>query len=147
VVAGNVAERTPGNGFGASGLIPVALEFGSLLYQENSKGIQMFDQEIVKQSAELGSNAIVAKVPGPRIAPHFLDNEHAGTCDEISAEAIRAHTRTNDVHGLRCHVAYRDGVGRMSLVVAATWVPTCREFDHDDFQAAASTNAVRRWPW
>ena len=106
----------------------------------------MFDQEIVKQSAELGSNAIVAKVPGPRIAPHLLDNEHAGKCDEISPEAIRAHTRTNDVHGLRCHVEYRGGVGRVSLVVAATWGPQGRELD-DDFQAAASTNAVRRWPW
>ena len=107
----------------------------------------MFDQEIVKQSAELGSKAIMAKVPGPRIASHYMGNEHAGKCNEISTKAIRDHARTKDVNGLRCHVEYRGGVGRMSLVVAATWVSTCREFDHDGFQTAASRNAVRRWPW
>ena len=107
----------------------------------------MFDQEFVKQFAELGSNAIMAKVPGPRIASHYMDNEHAGKCNEISTKAIRDHAPTNDVNGLRCHVEYRGRVGRMSLVVAATWVSAGREFDHDGFQTAASRNAVRRRPW
>ena len=106
----------------------------------------MFDQELVKQFAELGSNAIMAKVPGPRIASHYMGNEHAGKCNEISTKAIRDHARTKDVNGLRCHVEYRGGVCRMALVVAATWGPQGRESD-DDFQAAASSNAVRRWPW
>ena len=107
----------------------------------------MFDQEFVKQFAELGSNAIMAKVPGPQTASHHMDNEHAGKCNEISTEAIRAHAPTNDVNGLRCHVEYHGGVGRMSLVMAATWVPTGREFDHDGFHKAAGRNAVRGWPW
>src|ERR1035438_7235779 len=108
----------------------------------------MFDQEFVKQFSELGSNAIVAKVPGPRIASHYIDNEHAGKCSEISTDAIRAHARTNDVNGLLCHVEYRGGVGRMSLVVAAVRVPpTGREFDHDGFHAAVSMTTRRRRPW
>jgi hypothetical protein len=108
----------------------------------------MFDQEFVKQFAGLGSTAVMAELPGLRIAPRFMDYEQAGEYIGVPAQAIRAHARTNDVHGLRCHVEYRGGVGRMSLVVAAVRaVPTCREFDHDGFQTAASRNAVRRWPW
>jgi hypothetical protein len=107
----------------------------------------MFDQEFVKQFAELGSNAIMAKVPGPRIASHYMDNEHAGKCNEISTEAIRDHAPTNDVNGLRCHVEYRGGVGRVSLVVAAVRVPTGREFDHDRFHAVVSMTTRRRRPW
>ncbi len=106
----------------------------------------MFDQEFVKQFAGPGSDAVTAEVPGPRIASHYMDNEHAGKCNEISPETIRAHARTNGVHGLRCRVEYRGGVGRMSLMVAATWGPQGRELD-DDLQAAISRNAVRRRPW
>lgn len=106
----------------------------------------MFDQEYVKPFAELGSNAMMAEVPGSGIASRYMDDEHAGKRNEIFLEAICAHARTNDAHGLRCHLEYRDGVGRMSLVVAATWGPQGRELK-DDFQAAVSRNAVRRWPW
>jgi hypothetical protein len=107
----------------------------------------MFDREFVKQSAELGSDAVMAEVPGPKTASRYIDNEHAGQFNEISPEAMRAHARTNDVNGLRYLVEYRGGVGRMSLVVATTWGPQDHEFDRDGSQTAASRNAVRRRPW
>ena len=107
----------------------------------------MFDQEFVKQFAGLGSDAVMAEVPGPRIASHYMDNEHAGKCNEISTEAIRDHAPTNDVNGLRCHVEYRGGVGRVSLVVAAVRVPTGRECDQDRSPAVVSMTTRRRRPW
>ena len=53
----------------------------------------MFDQEFVKQFAELVSNAVIAKMPGPRIAPRYMDYEQAGEYIGVSAEAIRAYTK------------------------------------------------------
>jgi hypothetical protein len=53
----------------------------------------MFDQEFVKQFAELVSNAVVAKMPAPRIAPRYMDYEQAGEYVGVSAEAIRAYVR------------------------------------------------------
>ena|ERR1019366_4704915 len=107
----------------------------------------MFDQEFVKQFAELGSNAIMAKVPGPRIASYCMDNEHAGECTEISTEAIRAHHRADNAHGLRCHGEYRGGMCRSWVVVVAAWGTLGREFEDDGFHATVSGRAVRRWPW
>src|SRR5664280_2024799 len=108
----------------------------------------MFDQEFVKQTAGLGSTAVMAELPGPRIAPRFMDSEQAGEYIGVPAEAIRARVRAGNACGLLCHVEHRGWLGRVSLVVAAVRVPpTGREFDHDGFQTAASRNAVRRWPW
>jgi len=53
----------------------------------------MFDQEFVNQFAELVSNAVIAKMPGPRIAPRYMDYEQAGEYIGVSAEAIRAYVR------------------------------------------------------
>jgi hypothetical protein len=53
----------------------------------------MFDQEFVNQFAELVSNAVMAKMPGPRIAPRYMDYEQAGEYIGVSAEAIRAYVR------------------------------------------------------
>jgi hypothetical protein len=53
----------------------------------------MFNQEFVNQVAELVSNAVIAKMPGPRIAPRYMDYEHAGEYIGVSAEAIRAYVR------------------------------------------------------
>ena len=108
----------------------------------------MFDQEFVKQIAGLGSTAVMAELPGPRIAPRFMDSEQAGEYIGVPAEAIGACVRAGNACGLRLQVEYRGGVDRVSLVVAAVRVPpTGREFDHDGFQTAASRNAVRRRPW
>ena len=105
----------------------------------------MFDQELVKQFAELGSNAIMAKVPGPQTASHHMDSEHAGKCNEISTEAIRAHDRADNAHGLRCHCEYRGGMGRSWAEVVAAWGTLGRELEDDGFHATAS--ALRRRPW
>jgi|ERR1035437_82891 hypothetical protein len=108
----------------------------------------MFDQEFVKQFAGLGSIAAMAKVPGPRTASYCTDNEHAGECTEISTEAIRAHDRADNAHGLRCHGEYRGGMGRLSLVAAAVLVPpTGRESDHDGLHAVVSRPTPWRRPW
>jgi hypothetical protein len=102
----------------------------------------------VKQFAGLGSDAVMAEVPGPRIASHYMDNEHAGKCNEVSAEAIRARVRAGNACGLRCHVEHRGWLGRVSLVVAAVRVPpTGREFNHDGFHAVVSMTTQRRRPW
>ena len=53
----------------------------------------MFDQEFVKQIAGLGSTAVMAELPGPRIAPRYMDYEQAGEYIGVSAEAIRAYVR------------------------------------------------------
>lgn len=53
----------------------------------------MFDQEFVKQFAELVSNAVIAKMPGPRIAPRYMDYEQVAEYIGVSAEAIRAYVR------------------------------------------------------
>jgi len=53
----------------------------------------MFDQEFVKQLAEVVSNAVVAKMPAPRIAPRYMDYVQAGEYMGVSAEAIRAYVR------------------------------------------------------
>ena len=53
----------------------------------------MFDQQFVNQLAELVSNAVIAKMPGPRIAPRYMDYEQAGEYIGVSAEAIRAYMR------------------------------------------------------
>ena len=55
----------------------------------------MFDQEFVNQFAELVSNAVIAKMPGPRIAPRYVDYEQAGEYIGVSAEAILAYVRLN----------------------------------------------------
>ena len=108
----------------------------------------MFDQEFVKQFAGPGSNAVMAEMPVQRTAPRYVDYEQAGEYIGVPAEAIRACVRAGNACGLLCHVDYRGGMGPLSLVLAAVRVaPTCREFDHDGFQTAASRNVVRRWPW
>lgn len=53
----------------------------------------MFDKEFVEQFAELISNAVVAKMPAPRIAPRYMDYVQAGEYMGVSAEAIRAYGR------------------------------------------------------
>jgi hypothetical protein len=53
----------------------------------------MFDQEFVKQFAELVSNAVIAKMPGPRIVPRYMDYEQAGEYSGVSGEAIRSYVR------------------------------------------------------
>ena len=53
----------------------------------------MFDQQFVNQLAELVSNAVIAKMPGPRIAPRYMDYEQAGEYLGVSAEAIRSYVR------------------------------------------------------
>ena len=53
----------------------------------------MFSQEFVKQFAEAVSTAIIAKMPGPRIAPRYMTYEQAGQYIGGSAEAIRAYIR------------------------------------------------------
>lgn len=107
----------------------------------------MFDQEFVKQFAELVSNAVMATIPGLRIAPRLIGHEQAGEYTGVSVEAMSAHVRASDAHGRRCHIAYRDTAGLLRLVVAATWVPQGRELEDDGFQAAVSRRAVRRRPW
>src|ERR1035437_6827487 len=108
----------------------------------------MFDQEFVKQFAELVSNAVMATIPGLRIAPRLIGHEQAGEYTGVSVEAMSAHVRASDEHGRRCHIAYRDTAGPLRLMVAAVRVPPQgREFDHDGFQATVSGNAVRRRPW
>jgi hypothetical protein len=107
----------------------------------------MFDQEFVKQFAGPGSNAVMATIPGLRIAPRLIGHEQAGEYTGVSVEAMSAHVRASDAHGRRCHIAYRDTAGPLRLVVAATWVPQGRELEDDGFQAAVSRRAVRRRPW
>jgi hypothetical protein len=107
----------------------------------------MFDREFVKQFAGLGSNAAMADMPVPRTAPRYIDYEQAGEYIGVPVEAIRACVRAGNACGLRLQVEYCAGVGRLSLVVAATWVPQGRELEDDGFQAAVSRNAVRRRPW
>jgi hypothetical protein len=53
----------------------------------------MFNQEFVQQFAKVVSDAIIAKMPGPRIAPRYMDYEQAGDYIGVSAEAIRAYIR------------------------------------------------------
>ena len=53
----------------------------------------MFDQQFVNQLAELVSNAVIAKMPGPRIAPRYMDYEQAGEYIGVSGEAIRAYAK------------------------------------------------------
>ena len=53
----------------------------------------MFDQEFVKQFAGLGSTAVMAELPGLRIAPRFMDYEQAGEYIGVSGEAIRAYAK------------------------------------------------------
>jgi hypothetical protein len=53
----------------------------------------MFNQEFVQQFAKVISDAIIAKMPGPRIAPRYMDYEQAGEYIGVSAEAIRAYIR------------------------------------------------------
>lgn len=108
----------------------------------------MFDQEFVKQFAGLGSNVVMAEMPGPRTAPRYMDYEQAGEYIGVPAEAVRGCARAGNAFGSRCHVEYRGGVGRVSLVVLAVRVPpTGREFDHDGFQAVVSRTTLRRRPW
>jgi hypothetical protein len=108
----------------------------------------MFDQEFVKQFAGPGSNAAMAEMPVQRTAPRYMDFEQAGEDIGVPAEATRACVRAGNACGLRCHVEYRGGVGRVSLVVAAVRVPPQgRELDHDGFHATVSGSALRRRPW
>ncbi len=53
----------------------------------------MFDQEFVKQFADLVSSAVVAKMPASRVAPRYMDYQQAGEYIGVSAEAIRAYGR------------------------------------------------------
>ena len=53
----------------------------------------MFNPEFIKHFADVVSQAILAKMPAPRIAPRYMHYDQAGEYIGVSAEAIRAYIR------------------------------------------------------